>query len=276
MDTGAESMEALVRYLEGSEGMVISYSGGLDSTFLAVLAHESTGGQAICVLLDSPLIPRSTVKAAKNRADLYGIPCDIVPFPILEDDGFRANTPARCYLCKKRGAALLWKKAAEYGFRHVVDGVNCSDYREWRPGIQASDEECVLHPLASCGFTKSMIRDAAHRRGFSFRDLPSSPCLATRIRYGEEITVPVLKRIEDTEDFLAGLGFHRVRVRVHGNLARIEIPEDSFTDLITCRDRIIRKFHDAGFLYCTFDLEGIRTGSMDKEIVRHLPGESRT
>lgn len=249
---------------------MISYSGGLDSTFLACIAHEVTGGLERCVILDSPLVPRSTIKNAKDRADSWNIPCEIVPFPILDDKEFLKNPASRCYLCKKQGSWILWRKAEEYGLMEVMDGVNYSDYQEFRPGIQAADEAGIIHPLALCRMTKPIIRTLARERGYPFWNQSSNPCLATRIPYGDEITIPGLKRIEEAEEFLVRAGFPIVRVRVHRNLARIEVPEDDSIRLIENQRSITKKMRDLGFFYCSVDLEGFRSGSMDREIP---PGE---
>ncbi len=260
------ALQELEELLKRSRGMVVSYSGGLDSTFLACVAHEVTGGLERCVILDSPLIPRSTIEEAKTRADSCGIPCEVIPFSIIEDEGFLKNPASRCYLCKKRGARILRKKAGEYGLEEVIDGVNHSDYQEFRPGIRAADEEGITHPLARCRLTKPMIRALAKERGYPFWNLPSSPCLATRIPYGEEITIQGLKRIEEAEEFLVRAGFPTVRVRVHRNLARIEVPGNDIPRILDNRERITKKMQDLGFFYCTVDLEGFRSGSMDRDI----------
>lgn len=264
------TLKELEELLKRSGGMVISYSGGLDSAFLACVAHEVTGGREHCVILDSPLVPRRTIKEAKDRADSFGIPCEVVPLPIIEDEEFLKNPASRCYLCKKRGARILRKKAKEYGLGEVMDGVNYSDYQEYRPGIKASDEEGITHPLALCRLTKPRIRELAKERAYPFWDLPSSPCLATRIPYGDEISIPDLKRIEEAEEFLIHVGFPSVRVRVHRTLARIEVPGDDIARLFENRDSITKKMRELGFFYCTVDLEGLRSGSMDREI---LPDE---
>lgn len=267
------TLEELEELLKRSRGMVISYSGGLDSAFLACVAHEVTGGREHCVILNSPLVPRSTIQEAKDRADSFGIPCEVVPFPILEDEEFLKNPASRCYFCKKRGAWILRKKAEEYGLEEIMDGVNYSDYQEFRPGIQAADEAGIIHPLALCKMTKPMIRALARERGYSFWNQASSACLATRIPYGDEISIPDLRRIEEAEEFFVCAGFPIIRVRVHRNLARIEVPGDDIASLFENRDSITKKMRELGFFYCTVDLEGFRSGSMDREIplVRENP-----
>lgn len=266
------ALQELEELLKRSKGMVISYSGGLDSSFLACVAHEVTGGLERCVILDSPLVPRHTIEEAKARADSCGILCEIVPIPILEDEEFLKNPARRCYLCRKRGARILRRKAEEYGLGEVMDGVNYSDYQEFRPGIKAADEEGITHPLALCRMTKPMIRTLAKERGYPFWNQASSPCLATRIPYGVEITIQDLKRIEEAEEFLVRAGFPIVRVRIHQNLGRIEVPEEDIPRLFGSREKITEKLRELGFLYCTADLEGFRSGSMDGEI---HPGERR-
>lgn len=258
-------LQGLEKFLKKAGRVLISYSGGLDSSFLAAFAQETIPGKVRCVILDSPLVPRKTLKEAQDRADLLGIPCEVVAFPILRDSEFCKNPRNRCYLCKKQGAAILLRKAAEYGIGQVIDGVNISDLGEFRPGIRASDEAGILHPLAHCGLGKPDIRAYARERGYSFWDQPSTPCLATRLSYGQQLTAESLQRIEDAEQFLADCGFCRVRVRVHGSLARIEVNYEEIVLLARRAMEVSRKLRDLGFHYCTLDMEGIRSGSMDQE-----------
>lgn len=264
MNQEKESLKRLKDCLGRSGGMVISYSGGLDSTFLAVVAHEMTGGLERCVLLDSPLLPRRTLDEATSLAASLAIPCDVVPFPVLEDREFEKNPAVRCYICKKRGSEILWNKAGEYGVKDVMDGVNFSDYQEFRPGIRAADEAGIRHPLAECGLTKAMIRRIAKEQGYPFSEIPSTPCLATRLPYGEMIEPGRLEMIGRAEEFLADSGFRQVRVRMHGDLARIEVPEKEIPRLLEDRERIVRVLQGLGFLYCTVDLQGLQSGSMDR------------
>ncbi|OPX66248.1 MAG: hypothetical protein A4E37_02199 [Methanoregulaceae archaeon PtaB.Bin056] len=257
------SMEALRRYLENAGTAVISYSGGVDSSLLAAVAKETIPGEARCVILDSPLVPRRTIREAKSRADLLGVPCEVVPFPILEDREFYKNPRNRCYICKRHGCAILLEKAGEYGIGHVMDGVNASDLEEKRPGIRAADEAGVLHPLADCGITKTEVRALARARGFLFWDQPSTPCLATRFPYGYELNFEDLRRIEEAEEFLEECGFLGIRVRMHGNLARIEVAKGDIVRLAMSAFEVSRKMRDLGFRFCTLDLEGQRSGSME-------------
>lgn len=259
------AFKALKRNLKGAGSAVISYSGGLDSSFLAAIAGETIPGAVRCVILDSPLVPRRTIQEAKARAALLRIPCDVVPFPILDDPEFSRNPRNRCYICKKKGSALLLEKVREYGTGQAMDGLNASDLEEFRPGTRAADEAGILHPLADCGLGKQDIRSLAKEKGFLFWDQPSTPCLATRIAYGQELAVRDLQRIEAAEQSLGDRGFYRVRVRMHGSLARIEVPEEEIVSLARRAADIARMMRDLGFCYCTLDLEGLRSGSMDEE-----------
>lgn len=259
-------LQQLKEILIRSGGMLISYSGGLDSTFLAVIAHEVTGGLERCVILDSPLLSRQMIQDAVKRADTCGFSCEVVSFPALDDPEFLQNPVNRCYLCKKRGAEILWRKAEEYGVTVVMDGVNHSDYNEFRPGILAADEAGILHPLALCGLTKPVIREIAKERGYPFWNIPSTPCLATRIPYGDMITSHDLACIGEAEEFLVHAGFPNVRVRKHANLARIEVPKDDIPCLLKNRDEISLRMRKLGFEFCTVDLEGLVSGSMDRAL----------
>ncbi len=257
------SLDALRRYLKKAGAAVISYSGGVDSSLLAAVAGETIPGEARCVILDSPLVPRRTIQEAKSRADLLGVPCEVVPFPILENREFCKNPRNRCYICKRQGCDILLEKAGEYGIGHVMDGVNASDLEEIRPGIRAADEAGILHPLADCGITKKDVRTLARARGFQFSDQPSTPCLATRFPYGHDLTCEDLLRIEGAEEFLEECGFFGVRVRMHGYLARIEVPKRDIVRLARRAPEVSRKMRGLGFHFCTLDLEGQRSGSME-------------
>lgn len=256
--------DILLKNLSNLNYLLISYSGGIDSTLLALLAQEALPDKIRCVLLDAPLVPRRAVKDAKEIARKFNFPCEVMPFPILENEEFKKNPPNRCYICKKLSAGLLREKAKELGISNIADGVNASDLKEYRPGLQAINEEGILHPFLSTGIEKKDIRQIAQNCGFSFWNKPSASCLASRIPYGEEITVEKLQMIEKAEDFLQDLGFSNLRVRLHGNIARIELPPEEFEKAIGVRSQIIETLEKLGFSYTTLDLKGYRTGSMDE------------
>jgi len=256
--------DKLLKELAGLDYLLISYSGGIDSTLLALLAQEALPGKIKCVLLDAPLVPRRAAQDAAEIAHKFGLPCEVMPFHIIENEEFKKNPPNRCYICKKLSAKLLREKAVKLGISNIADGVNASDLKEYRPGLQASNEEGILHPFVSTGIDKKDIRQIAQNCGFAFWNKPSASCLASRIPYGEEITIEKLQMIEKAEDFMHDLGFSNLRVRLHGNIARIELLPEEFEKAISARCQIIETLEKLGFSYITLDLKGYRTGSMDE------------
>ncbi|AKB47124.1 ATP-utilizing enzymes of the PP-loop superfamily [Methanosarcina sp. Kolksee] len=256
--------DALLKELAGLECLLISYSGGIDSTLLALLAQKVLQDKVKCILFDAPLVPRRAVKEAEENAQKFGISCSIIPFPILENEKFRKNSPNRCYICKKQSARILKDQAEKLGISKIADGINASDLNEYRPGLQASNEEGILHPFLSLGIQKKQIRQLAQDCDCDFWNKPSSSCLASRIPYGEEITVEKLQTIENAENSLHDLGFSNLRVRLHGKIARIELVPEELEKAINMRARILEVLRDCGFSYITLDIKGYRSGSMDE------------
>jgi uncharacterized protein len=257
--------EEILKAKIGERGsLLIAFSGGADSSLLAGIAREVLGDRCRAVLLESPVVPRAAIRQAEQTAEILGIPLDLIPVPLLEEEDFLKNPADRCYSCKKVSALVLKGRAEELGLACVADGMNASDLGERRPGIRASDEEGIVHPFVEAGITKDDIRDIARRRGYPFWNRPSSACLASRIPYGDEITRERLRMVEDAEEHLLRLGFSRVRVRLHGGIARIEVIPEEMEKLLQERGRILNTFRSMGFRYVTVDLGGYRTGSMDE------------
>jgi uncharacterized protein len=185
-------------------------------------------------------------------------------FSILTDDEFTQNPATRCYICKKKSAAVLKNIARENGIKCIADGVNLSDCQDFRPGIQACNEEGIWHPFVESGITKEDIRTLAHSLGLAIWDKPSSACLSSRIPYGERITEGNLGMVEEAEEYLKRLGFGQLRVRAHGRTARIELLKSDAQRALNKRDEIVLRLKGIGFKYVTLDLEGFRTGSMNE------------
>lgn len=188
--------DELIRELAGMERLLIAYSGGIDSTLLAVLAQKALPDRVRCVSLNAPIVPRRSVSDAVENTQYPGLSCEIMPFPIMENKEFRENNPDRCYICKKLSARMLRSRAEELGIQNVADGINASDLKEYRPRLKASSEEGIYHPFLMLGVQKPEIRQMAQECGLCIWNKPSSSCLASRIPYGEEITPEKLQMIE--------------------------------------------------------------------------------
>jgi pyridinium-3,5-biscarboxylic acid mononucleotide sulfurtransferase len=264
--TIAEKKTALENLIASCGSILVSFSGGVDSALLAFVARNVLGGRSHSVFLDSPLVPRSEVDDAKILAGKLGVSLDIVDVSLMEHEIIRNNPHDRCYHCKKIMARVLKDMATTYHLACIADGMNLSDLDEHRPGLIAATEEGIMHPFIMTGITKEDIRQIAYDYGLEVWNKPSAACLASRIPYGDEITTVKLRMIEQAETFLAGKGFIQFRVRLHGRVARIEIPPADFERLLAVREEIIQYYREIGIFYITLDLAGYRSGSMDEVI----------
>jgi len=262
-----KKIEDLRRRIREKENLLVAFSGGVDSGFLLTVAHEVLGKKVLAVTIDSELFPGRELEHAKTFLNHAGIAHRIVQFSWLRNEDFVRNPYNRCYQCKKVFSQILKEVAAEEGIRTIAEGVTVSDLDEHRPGIAASKEEGMWHPLVEIGITKKEIRQMAKEIGLPFWDKFPNPCLATRIEYGERITREKLEMIDESENFLKDTGFTQVRVRLHrGEIARIEVEKHEIGRFFNTktRDDISKKLKMLGFNYVTLDLEGYRRGSMEK------------
>lgn len=264
MATAATKRQALEACLPDTSLIVVSYSGGVDSSLLAAIARECRGDRIRCVLLDSALVPRKAIRQARETAEAIGVPCEVLPFPVMDVAEFRCNPKNRCFVCKTIASRILKAHAEQLGEACIIDGMNASDIHEYRPGLEAATREGVLHPFIEAGITKAEIRGMAHAYGYPFWDQPSSACLASRIPYREEITPEKLLMIEEAENYLFGFGFTQVRVRLHDRIARVELLPGEMERIFPLRGKVIRQLRKIGFHYVTLDLAGFRSGSMDE------------
>lgn len=262
LSTKLSRLEELIR---NKAPILIAYSGGVDSSLLAAVAQEILGSDnARCVLVDGPEVPRRGVAEAISNARTLGLNLEIIKGESLSKDLKQINPSDRCRHCKIGTYQILAEAAKRYGSNSIADGANISDLGEHRPGIEAFSSCGVIHPFIMAEITKQDIREIARLKGLPFWDKPSSACLYSRIPYGDEITDKKLQMIEESEELLTNLGFNQVRVRHHGNIARIEVQPEDMLKIIGLKADIEMKIRKIGFSYVTLDLRGYRSGSMDE------------
>lgn len=268
MATSREEKEKkLAVLLEKCMPLAVAFSGGVDSTYLLHEAVKAGKGKVTALIMKTPSVPERELDEAVTFCKSRGISFFVLPADPFSAAGFRENGRDRCYICKHFLFSALLEKAKEEGIPFVADGTNADDRKEFRPGLRALKELDIRSPLAEAGLTKKEIRELSEKEGLPTWNKPSFSCLATRFPYGEELTVEKLRRTEAAENLLADLGFTQRRVRVHGDLARIEVLPAEIPLLLERRDMISARLEELGFLYTTVDLKGFRSGSMDTAAV---------
>ena len=263
----------LLRLLESFGSCVVAFSGGLDSTVVAKAASLALGDRAMAVTGASASIATGELEECRKLARVIGIRHEIVQTDELSNPLYLRNLGDRCYLCKMELFGKIGEWGKRFGMAVVVDGSNRDDQGDYRPGLQAARQRQVRSPLTECDFSKPEIRILAKHWGLPNWDKPASPCLSSRIAYGEEITPERLAMVEKAENFLRENGFHLLRVRYHrGDLARIEVPIEDLPRLIASdmRQRLVETFSAIGFKFISLDLGGFRSGSLNNI----LPAES--
>jgi uncharacterized protein len=246
--------------------VVVAFSGGADSAFLAWVANDVLGSErALAVTAVSASLPASERTACADLAAEWGLRWEVAVTRELDDPRYAQNDGDRCYWCKDALLAALGPLAAAEGAT-VVLGVNLDDLGDHRPGQRAAAERGAVFPLVDAGFTKAEVRDWSRRLGLRTWDKPAAACLASRLPYGTPVTLQRLATVEQAEAALQGLGFHELRVRHYGDLARIEVPRSRLADVVEQSERVVEAVQAAGYRYITLDLEGLRSGNLNQAL----------
>jgi pyridinium-3,5-biscarboxylic acid mononucleotide sulfurtransferase len=263
--TTSVKLERLHAVLASTGGAVVAFSGGTDSALVAAVAARALGDRALAVTAVSPSLAPGELAEARSVAAVVGIRHRAVRTHEVEREAYLANGIDRCYHCKTELYDVLHGVAAEESLPVVVSGANVDDLGDWRPGLKAAEEHLVRHPLVEAGFTKAEVREAARELGLPTWDKPASACLSSRIEHGVRITVEDLSRVGKAERALRDLGFRQVRVRVHGDVARVEVEVQELERFASpgVREAAVEALRGLGYRYVTLDLEGFRSGSMN-------------
>jgi len=261
----AEKLRALEARLAELGSLMVAYSGGVDSAFLAATAHRVLGAKLLAVLADSPSLARRDMEQACAFARSLAMPLQVVATEELDRPEYARNDANRCFHCKDELFSVMGALGAKLGFAHIAYGMNADDTRDFRPGQRAAEQHDVLAPLAEAGLTKLEVRTLARAAGYPLWDRPAAPCLSSRVEYGRTVTRAVLEQVEKGEESLRGLGFRELRVRHHGELARVEIARNELPRALSMEmlDAIAAALKQAGFQYVTLDCTGFRSGSMN-------------
>lgn len=244
---------------------LVAYSGGVDSAYLAWIAHRALGAKMLAVIADSPSLARTQLADATAFAEEQGIPLEVIPTTELERPEYARNDASRCFHCKDELFTVMEAFREQHGFDAIAYGVNLDDQGDFRPGQQAARQHHVAAPLLDAALSKEDIRTLAREAGLRLWDKPASACLSSRIEYGRPVTREALSAVEQGEDALRALGFRQFRVRHHGDIVRLEIAKDELPRALdpALAAEFTRIFKDLGFKFVTLDLEGFRSGSMN-------------
>src|SRR5208283_4761011 len=258
----AGKLQALEARLASLGKLMVAYSGGVDSAFLAATAHRVLGDRMLAVLADSPSLARRDMEQACAFAQSLAMPLEVIATEELDQPEYARNDANRCFHCKDELFLVMEQLGGKLGFAHIAYGMNADDTRDYRPGQRAAEQHEVLAPLAEAGLTKADVRALAKAAGYQVWDRPAAPCLSSRVEYGRAVTREVLEQVEKSEESLRELGFSELRVRHHGELARVEIARGEFERALTLEmmDAITVALKRAGYQYVTLDCTGFRSG----------------
>jgi uncharacterized protein len=271
LDTKLDRMRAIFAPMRS---LIVAFSGGVDSTFVLKVAHDTLGKSVLALTTTSPTMPDEDRDSALAMARMIGARHLVVESNELEIPGYAANPLNRCYLCKHNLFTVCEAKAAELGIDEIVDGLNLDDLHDYRPGMQAASEKRVRHPLVEAEMTKADIRALARSMGLPTWDRPASPCLSSRFPYGTQITPAGLEKVAAGEKLLHSMGFAVARVRYHGDVARLELEQSEMARVFepALRETVDREFKKIGFRFVAIDLKGFRSGSLNEGVIAKSPG----
>ena len=264
--TTQQKMDALKSILADMGSVIVAYSGGVDSAFLAAAANDALGRKALAVTAKSPSLAPAELREAVELAERLGINHRIVETHEVEREDYAANNPNRCFFCKDELYTYLSAYAREEGYEHIANGTNTDDLGDFRPGLNAAKQYGVRSPMVEAALSKADIRELSKDMDLPTWDKPAQACLSSRIPYGSMVTVEALTRIAQAEEYLHGLGIRQLRVRHHDTIARIEVEPQDFLTLTdeSVREQVVAKFREIGYSYVTLDLQGFRSGSMNE------------